>query len=1079
MSARSIALLCCLLVATLPAIAADAVKYGAAPAWITPVKLPEKQPGRDEAPAKVLLRIYQLRFGAEGTEQYVESYVRAQTPQGLQALGNIALPWKPDSDTLTVHHCELLRDGRVIDLLADGQRFEVMRRENNLEYAALDGVLTAALQPAGMEVGDVLHLAFTLKRESSQIYAPEAVLAEFAQGPISRTEVRASWDRATSMHWRATQDAPGVRETRAGKNTEVTWTSDDLEPISQPNNVPSRFWRFPMLEFSGYDSWNEVSRTLAPLYEGATKLSADSALKAEARTIGDSTRNVDARLEAVLRLVQDRVRYVFLGMGDGNLKPAPADLTWQRRFGDCKGKTALLIVLLRELGIEAEPVLVATIGGDSIADRLPMMSVFNHVIVRAHAGGRTWWLDGAGSGSWRRADMALPNYQWGLPVTARGEGLLRMVAAPATEPQVEVTTRVDARAGIHTDAPFEVETRIRGPAGAMLYSQISQTSQSRREQLLRDYWKREYDFVDSKTVSAEYDEPTGAAVLRMKGSARMDWGGSKYATDGLRVGALVDYARAPGINVDAPFLVDHPIYNLTRQIIQLPPRGRFTLDGGNYDFDLAGTHYHRHSKLVDGVFEGEASSRSLAPEIAAKEARAAQKQLNDMWKDRLEIEVGDYTLTEADVTAVRQRTYTDEPTLLWRGNILMNRGDYDAAMVDFDSAIRANAKSAVALADRGLAWFWKRDFKKARSDFDAALALDARDPAALRGLGALLRAQRDYPGAIDKLTASLQVDPSDTFALTNRAHAYSLLDRPDAALADAAAAIKLRPSLVEMYDLRAWTYASLGEDTKALDELRAMFAANPDSINAYRSASHNYSRLGRYDEAVKAMDRVIASKPDIANYLKRADVRDPDDYAGRLADMDAAIKLDPKDRYIVMKRAQLQAESGDHRGAVEAFSNLIKDSTAPREQRGLRAMRGIEYLKTGDVMAGRNDLAASLVDEKEPDVYNNFCWMVANAGVELASALAACDKAVALSPDTPAYLDSRGFVLLKLGRYDESLAAYGAALALLPKLGASLYGRGLATNRRCGCQDGDADLRAAELASPGTVRLFKLAGLTP
>ena len=43
-----------------------------------------------------------------------------------------------------------------------------------------------------------------------------------------------------------------------------------------------------------------------------------------------------------------------------------AATTWSRRYGDCKGKTALLIALLRGLGIEAEAALVSTDFGDGL-----------------------------------------------------------------------------------------------------------------------------------------------------------------------------------------------------------------------------------------------------------------------------------------------------------------------------------------------------------------------------------------------------------------------------------------------------------------------------------------------------------------------------------------------------------------------------------------------------------------------------------------------------------------------------------------------------------------------------------------
>ena len=60
------------------------------------------------------------------------------------------------------------------------------------------------------------------------------------------------------------------------------------------------------------------------------------------------------RARAALRLVQDQVRYVFVGLDGGNYTPASVADTWQRRYGDCKAKTVMLMALLREMGISAE-----------------------------------------------------------------------------------------------------------------------------------------------------------------------------------------------------------------------------------------------------------------------------------------------------------------------------------------------------------------------------------------------------------------------------------------------------------------------------------------------------------------------------------------------------------------------------------------------------------------------------------------------------------------------------------------------------------------------------------------------------
>src|SRR5580704_6243575 len=134
------------------ASAADAPDYGPIPSWVKPVEVPAPV-AADGAPVKLLLQDQQFNFLPQSQESFLEAVVRIQTSQGLQAMSTLQLPWKPDTDVLTIHKVQIRRGDEVIDALANGQKFTLLRRENNLEYSALDGVLTAAFQPADLRVG--------------------------------------------------------------------------------------------------------------------------------------------------------------------------------------------------------------------------------------------------------------------------------------------------------------------------------------------------------------------------------------------------------------------------------------------------------------------------------------------------------------------------------------------------------------------------------------------------------------------------------------------------------------------------------------------------------------------------------------------------------------------------------------------------------------------------------------------------------------------------------------------------------------------------------------------------------------
>jgi tetratricopeptide (TPR) repeat protein len=61
---------------------------------------------------------------------------------------------------------------------------------------------------------------------------------------------------------------------------------------------------------------------------------------------------------------------------------------------------------------------------------------------------------------------------------------------------------------------------------------------------------------------------------------------------------------------------------------------------------------------------------------------------------------------------------------------------------------------------------------------------------------------------------------------------------------------------------------------------------------------------------------------------------------------------------------------------------------------------------------------------------------------------------------------------LKSGNFDKAAADYDAALKLDPKLAASLYGRGIAKQKKGDIAGGEADLVAAKAIDPKIAETF-------
>ncbi len=1038
------------------------------PAWVKQVDPGVSPPIRDQAAVHVLFQDQQVDLQPGHVTRYNESVVRIQTPQGLSG-GTVAFAWNPDTQSPSVHRLVIRRGDKVIDAMAN-QTFTVVRRESNLENAVLDGVLTATIQPEGLQVGDVVDLAMSITESDPALQNHvENIGGGWNMAPIDRAHLWVRWPAAVKMQVRSTTGLPALKVDRKGSMSSVEVSLDNLSPLPIPKGAPPRYALMRIAEMSDFTSWADLVRLMAPLYQKAEALPSDGALRKEIATIAASSADPKARAAAALALVQDRVRYVFLGMNDGGLVPADAETTWQRRFGDCKGKTVLLLALLHGLGIEAEPTLVSFGGGDGLDERLPMIGLFNHVLVRATAAGQTYWLDGTRTGDTALDQIRTPDFRWGLPLTP-GAALVHMDAPVPTQPLTDTTIRIDASAGITLAAPTHVELVLRDDAAVLMNQQLSNLAPDVLDRGLRDFWRNKYDFVTVKSTSASFDPAKREEKLAMDGDAKMDWNNGWYEADGIGVGYKADFTRDPGPNRDAPFAVAYPYDARTSETILLPP-GDFKLDHGEPVNDtVAGIAYRRTATLVGSRFTVEQDERGVEREFPATAADAAQVQLRAL-ADR-DVFLGkpqNYRPTDRELGAIMKTPPSTAQAFVERGNYLMDRYRYDEAVADFTSAIALDPKNGWALADRGIAYTWQNKPELASRDFDAAERIDPNIAPIFRGRGMLADRRGAIAEGIAAYSRSLEIDSGSAFALACRANDYRFMGDETHALADADAALRLEPKWSNLYLLRANAYRVEGRKAEAIEQASLLVAANPGDVFAQVAAARIFAKLGQWDEASRAFDAALKIRPEADTYINRSEARQTSDFAGRQIDLDAAAKLEPHSAELFAAQAVLQEDRKAYADAIVTWTASLGQSA---EDPYALVRRGIDEQEVGKLDLATKDFTAAHAAAHDLPVLAILCREKGNAGVDLDRALAECETALAPASLRPDFLESLGLVELRLGHLHEAAAAYDKALGQMPGLAGSLFGRALVEARLGDADKARTDRQAALSSDPDVAGAF-------
>lgn len=171
-----------------------------------------------------------------------------------------------------------------------------------------------------------------------------------------------------------------------------SWHASKIPALTLQSGMPSNIEWTPRLLVATSPSWNPVLEWSKTLFAPHQIL--DGALQKEIAKIKKQQLAPEARVRAIYRLLNKKVRYVFAHVGRGGYEPHSAPEVFRQGYGDCKDQTILAVTLLNALGVKAHPALIVT--RDYGRPNLTLPGVyFNHMVtyIPAQEGISETWLD--------------------------------------------------------------------------------------------------------------------------------------------------------------------------------------------------------------------------------------------------------------------------------------------------------------------------------------------------------------------------------------------------------------------------------------------------------------------------------------------------------------------------------------------------------------------------------------------------------------------------------------------------------------------------------------------------------------
>ena len=403
----------------------------------------EKYPDCDDALVDCRsMRVYR----SDGTgEAQDDNYVKVLTEKGKRNNRTVAQSFQLPYNTVTVTVLEVIHpDGTVLPVDVAANSKETIDESQMAENIYDPNTKVLQVNIPQLEIGDVVHSVIRTTTERSIIpgqYAEDTTFESESYVRHASYEVHAPADRPLlriALRDPVTNTITSTITTNADQTLVYHWEVNNVPRMFDEPNMPSHDMTLQRVMVSTSPDWQFVSKWYWELSQ--------SHLAATTPEMQQLVTNLTAGATNDFNKVQDLFFYVsktirYMGRTPETDRPGfePHDvcLTFDKKYGVCRDKAALLVSMLRLAGLHAYPVLinVGTKRDPEVPDPF-----FNHAIVSVELTNGVYTLMDPTDENTRELLPAGDCNQSYLVCRPEGERLQTSPIIPAAQNIMHVTT---------------------------------------------------------------------------------------------------------------------------------------------------------------------------------------------------------------------------------------------------------------------------------------------------------------------------------------------------------------------------------------------------------------------------------------------------------------------------------------------------------------------------------------------------------------------------------------------------------------------------------------------------------------
>jgi len=566
------------------------IHFGPIPAWVDPLAVDfqiPSDPNLQSGGRTDLLHSVQME--AASCDVFTRVAYRIENAVGLQNGAQVSLDIDPVHEELWIHSLVIHRNGEVVEGLQK-ENWRMIQQETDLDRFLYNGRFSAVAFIEDLRVGDVVEFSATVVQKKLLFGEKFFFLTPVIPNHAEVVQYRVVAPKDLPILTKSKREKFAPNRTDIGDRHEIVWSfqkdRDEGEEGSEPDDSATLDW----VMATAYESWLDVQTQVTPLFEidGETPW-LDAWIEANNSRYAER----EDRLRAVIRFVQDEIRYLGIEIGADSYIPSKPQDTFRRRFGDCKDKVQLLRSMLARYEITAHPVLVHTQLDGQLGNFLASPFLFDHVVAVFNWDGNLVGIDATASHErGRLSERPRLPYRHGLVLNGRDPSLANF-EGPAPTVSVQIDYLLDIP-GWGEDGRLQVTSTFQGEQANIERQDQDLTSRTALSEQLMAVQEVLYSRIELAEPVILKDDPDANRITRIETYRIPDMGSVDDEQDLLVMSAhpLLTYIGWPD-SENPLWLPHHPVDLNMSYRIRLPETWPFEpqrqrIRNDIFEFDFLG-----------------------------------------------------------------------------------------------------------------------------------------------------------------------------------------------------------------------------------------------------------------------------------------------------------------------------------------------------------------------------------------------------------------------------------------------------------------------------------------------------------